>query len=372
MQNKMADNYEGGCQPLQEPGGGYQYDYVEEPPDSLTCPICLFPCREPQIVSCCGKKFCLACIDREHLSGKPCPLCRERGFKMLIDKEHERKILALKVNCKYKTEGCPWVGELRHIERPHLLNECHYVPTVCKYQCGYSCKRSDIRFHEEEVCEQRPTEIKLLKKVEALERESKNQRNVIEQQAKLIEDQRVVLEGLIAQNKEDLETRVTAIEGNMKASVTQLQGEVAEFKKEEKEDLKGLRETLEKKREEVVTGTKEEMKNTMGIRLKEVQDKITRENNDKERNLREEIKKLNNDLLALKNEQKKHETQAAAFAKAIQENGQNISAAKDDIKLLRKELISKSDEHELKLRRDVKTTEDRINAIERQYGKFLI
>ena len=46
------------------------------------------------------------------------------------------------------------------------------------------------------------------------------------------------------------------------------------------------------------------MKNTMETRLKEVQDKITRENNDKERNLREEIQKLNNELLAFKNEQK--------------------------------------------------------------------
>ena len=131
-------------------GEGYVYDYVEEPPDSLICPICFYPCREPQIVSCCGKKFCLACIDREHLSGKPCPLCRERGFQMLIDREHERRILALKVNCKYKVDGCQWVGELRRIEHPHLSNDCHYVPTACKYQCGYMCKRSDILYHEEE------------------------------------------------------------------------------------------------------------------------------------------------------------------------------------------------------------------------------
>ena len=355
--------------------GGYQYDYVEGPPDNLTCPICLYPCREPQILGCCGAKFCYSCISKEEAAGRPCPLCRERGFRMLIHKEHERKILALKVNCKYKAEGCPWVGELRRIEHPHLSNDCHYVPTACKYQCGYTCKRSDILYHEEEVCEQRPTEIKLLKKVEALERESKNQQNVIEQQAKLIEDQCVALEGFIAQNKEDLETRVTAIEGHMKASVTQLQGEVAEFKKEEKEDLKGLRETLEKKREEVVTRTKEKMKNTMETRLKEVQDKITHEIvNEKQWNLKEEIQILNNELLAFKNEQKKHnEAQAAEITNAIQENGENkISSMNDDIKLLRKELSSKSDEHESKLKRDVKATEDRINAIDMQFGKFLV
>ena len=67
-------------------------------------------------------------------------------------------------------------------------------------------------------------------------------------------------------------------------------------------------------------------------------------------------------MLAFKNEQKKlNKTQAAEITKKIQDNGENIytiAAMKDDIKLLRKELISKSDEHKLKLRQDVKTTED--------------
>ena len=141
------------------------------------------------------------------------------------------------------------------------------------------------------------------------------------------------------------------------------------------EGLRGVIEEEKNEREKKLIAISEEMKNTLEIRLKEVQDKIIHEIvNEKERNLRDEIQKLNNKLLAFKNEQKKNnEIQAAEITKKIQDNGENtISAMKDDIKLLRKELISKSDEHKLKLRRDVKTTDDRINAIERQYGKFLI
>ena len=366
MQNKMADNYEGGCQPLEEPGGGYQYDYVVDPPENLNCPICLSPCREPQILGCCGAKFCYSCISREEAAGRPCPICRERGFKMLIDKEHERKILALKVNCKYKADGCPWAGELRHIERPHLSNKCHYVPTACIYQCGYMCKRSDICVHEEEECERRPPDVILRQKVKLLEKKSENQseslvaqEETIKEQRKLIEDQRVRLE-------------------EVNDKLMQLQNEMTEFKNKEKEDVEGLRGVVEeekKEREKKLIAKSEEMKNTLEIRLKEVQDKIIREIvNEKERNLREEIQKLNNKLLAFNNEQKKlNEAQAAAFAKAMKENGENtISAMKDDINLLRKELLSKSDEKETKLRREMKASDERINAIDRQYGKFLI
>ena len=110
------------------------------------------------------------------------------------------------------------------------------------------------------------------------------------------------------------------------------------------EGLRGVIEEEKKEREKKLIAISEEMKNTLEIRLKEVQDKIIHEIvNEKERNLRDEIQKLNNKLLAFKNEQKKNnEIQATEITKKIQDNGENtISAMKDDIKLLRKELILK-------------------------------
>ncbi|XP_011409397.1 PREDICTED: TNF receptor-associated factor 4-like, partial [Amphimedon queenslandica] len=148
---------EAACQPLPE-AEGYDYTYVEEPPENLTCPICILPCREPQIMDCCGAKFCLPCIEREQFAGRPCPLCRVQRFKMLIDREHQRRILALKVYCTQREEGCQWSGELRHIENPHLEKDCQYVLEACCWDCGRRYKRKDIRFHEQDECGNRPLE----------------------------------------------------------------------------------------------------------------------------------------------------------------------------------------------------------------------
>ncbi|XP_019859995.1 PREDICTED: TNF receptor-associated factor 4-like [Amphimedon queenslandica] len=155
-----------GYQPLTMPeAGGYDYQYVEEPPENLTCPICCLPCREPQIVDCCGAKFCLSCIDRERLAGRPCPLCRTKEFRMLTDKDHKRKVKALKVHCTHREEGCQWIGELRHIKDPHLVKDCQYVLDECKWDCGQKYTRKDIKFHEQDECVNRPLELVLLKKI---------------------------------------------------------------------------------------------------------------------------------------------------------------------------------------------------------------
>ena len=50
---KMAD----GCVSL-EPDvqiGGYECDFVEDPPDYLVCSICICPFKESHLVLCCGK-----------------------------------------------------------------------------------------------------------------------------------------------------------------------------------------------------------------------------------------------------------------------------------------------------------------------------
>ncbi len=38
--------------------GGYDYDFVNEVPDRLTCQICAKPFRDPHLVVCCGKHYC--------------------------------------------------------------------------------------------------------------------------------------------------------------------------------------------------------------------------------------------------------------------------------------------------------------------------
>ncbi len=41
------------------PAGGYEDSvFVEVPPDSLACPVCLLVLKEPHLLSCCGAHIC--------------------------------------------------------------------------------------------------------------------------------------------------------------------------------------------------------------------------------------------------------------------------------------------------------------------------
>uniref|UniRef100_A0A1X7TYC5 RING-type domain-containing protein n=1 Tax=Amphimedon queenslandica TaxID=400682 RepID=A0A1X7TYC5_AMPQE len=103
--------------------GGYDCDFLEEPPDDLICPICLLPPRKPHLISCCGRKLCHFCVNRVKQAGDPCPCCREKQYVIVIDKIVERQVLDLKVYCKNKSKGCHWNGELRDLEKH--TESCH-------------------------------------------------------------------------------------------------------------------------------------------------------------------------------------------------------------------------------------------------------
>ena len=60
--------------------GGYDFDFVEQPPDKLTCSKCQLLLRDPQLTSCCGHHFCQTCITRILVEWSPCPLCKEGSF----------------------------------------------------------------------------------------------------------------------------------------------------------------------------------------------------------------------------------------------------------------------------------------------------
>ena len=97
--------------------GGYDCDLVEEPPDDLVCPICLLPPKKPHLISCCGRKLCQTCVSKINEAGQPCPCCRGKEYVIVIDRQVERRVLDLKVYCKYKSRGCTWSGELRDLEK---------------------------------------------------------------------------------------------------------------------------------------------------------------------------------------------------------------------------------------------------------------
>ena len=219
------------CNPL--PTEGYDLDYVEPPPDSLICPICLLPFRDPHLLSCCGAKFCQSCIGRVSAAGQPCPLCKQ-PFDMLVERNDQRKVLNLKVRCSRKRDGCEWEGELRHLEK-HEREDCGWALVQCRYHCGENVIRHQLMEHEHEECPQRPVEMKL---------ESSIRRMTASFTTEVDRQIRTHREEMVALVKHTLKDELKGQEElkSVKEDVKELRKEVGELRKE----MGGLRRELEK------------------------------------------------------------------------------------------------------------------------------
>ena len=78
----------------------------------------------------------------------------------MLDKSFQRKVLELKVRCSKKTDGCQWVGELRHVV-PHEREECGWAVVECSYQCGVHLPRRLMDEHQRDMCPQQQVDVKL-------------------------------------------------------------------------------------------------------------------------------------------------------------------------------------------------------------------
>ena len=139
--------------------------FIEQPPDRLNCLICHCVMKEPHIVTCCCNKMCRDCIQRVHLSGQPCPNCREPNFSIFLEKRLNSEILDLKVRCTYHRNGCEWVGELRDLKKHTnpVNGSCRFVKVKCPFGCSVAYLRKDTINHES-VCTNLPPE-KQIKKI---------------------------------------------------------------------------------------------------------------------------------------------------------------------------------------------------------------
>ena len=145
---------------------GFDCEFVKPPPSEYIqseCPVCLQIIREPHQVTCCGKKFCKACIEHIKAIKKPCPICNEE-FSSFVDKALKQSLYSLKVRCSYKKDGCEWTRELRQLDE-HLntdpqpekqLDGCQFVEIDCIYNCGNHQQRRYIQIHQIKDCPKRP------------------------------------------------------------------------------------------------------------------------------------------------------------------------------------------------------------------------
>ena len=65
--------------------GGYDYEFVEPPPDDLICLICTFVAKDPQQLTCCGKIYCQVCLEEQQKCSNRCAQCRKVGAASFED-----------------------------------------------------------------------------------------------------------------------------------------------------------------------------------------------------------------------------------------------------------------------------------------------
>lgn len=141
--------------------GGYACKLVNKPPIELQteCSICLQLLRDPEMVNCCGYKFCKSCISPILRRRKPCPLCGERNITTMADRQLQRTLNGLQVHCLYAESGCDWEGKLgaleRHLNRDYTqenwLEGCGFVSVEC-LACGGQCLRKGGQEHVQDEC----------------------------------------------------------------------------------------------------------------------------------------------------------------------------------------------------------------------------
>ena len=137
--------------------------FVEDLPKhvEIKCPVCLGILTDPHLVSCCGHNFCGSCIERVKASNGSCPMCKEKEYRSMVNKERIRIINGLEVYCCNNKKGCQWKGELKnisiHLNKEKREGECQYEEVKCRYEkCQERKQRRYLKEHEDKECPQRP------------------------------------------------------------------------------------------------------------------------------------------------------------------------------------------------------------------------
>ena len=137
---------------------GYECEFVDQAPDDYFCKLCKHVAREPTIASCCTEVLCKACIDAIVQDTKPCPSCEDVEIEIQgPHKKYTSKILALQIRCTMKDRGCPWTGQLQHLDA-HLdvtTGDCEYVDVECPKKCVQKVQKRNVDTHLANECPNR-------------------------------------------------------------------------------------------------------------------------------------------------------------------------------------------------------------------------
>ena len=102
-------------------------DFVDPLSHEYTCPITMELDLEPYQTLCCGNYGYRATHDKIVTSKMCCPMCLVSKPKIILDKAHLRRVLAMKVKCWKRDSGCTWTGEVGGELVEHVNKKCKYA-----------------------------------------------------------------------------------------------------------------------------------------------------------------------------------------------------------------------------------------------------
>ena len=137
--------------------GGYEYSFVNDPPDHCICKICHHPSRDAYMTGpCCeGQTICKSCLDHWQITAGnwKCPVCSKEEGGFHRNYPIQREIKSLHIYCTKKEKGCEWQGKLNDFNS-HLdsSNGCQFEEVKCSNECGKMIQRQYLTSHVETEC----------------------------------------------------------------------------------------------------------------------------------------------------------------------------------------------------------------------------
>ncbi|CAB3995573.1 RING finger 151-like [Paramuricea clavata] len=306
--------------PTKEKIYGYEDSRFEKDVDeNFHCSICYNVLKEPRMCRNNEHIFCLACIS-EHLrvNSQTCPECSEH---LSVDTLRRARLASnylskLKINCDHASRGCAELTCLEDLET-HVAN-CDYAPVLCSNaECGMVINKRERVHHETAVCRHK--------------RMKCHDCGQIQEDVGTLKESLMELDGKVeAANKEmkNNHDEVKKVVGELEGSLKALDGEVEAANKEMKKtvgELKGSLKELDGKMETA----NEEMKNNH-VEVKKVVEK-----------LEGRLKELDGKVEAVKNSQDQIKEEVKKEVKDVKESLSKVNEDVDEVKVMMSQVLEK-------------------------------
>ena len=154
------------------------------------------------------------------------------------------------VRCLRKNDGCEWEGKLRNMS-DHEKDECQWGLVECRYKCGEHIVRHQLTKHEQNICKQRPIDIKMETLINAMEERHKRETTVAKEEFERILREERESHKRETEQKEKMHAaevrQMKQMIAKTNVEMNQLRKSIEKLDNSPKVEMQQLRKTVEKK-----------------------------------------------------------------------------------------------------------------------------